>query len=195
MNNHEDISPEERDVDEILSKASEKIGDFEKQIENLPRDKGPVYTPGRELNTWPTETKTQRELFLRKQIDAVKAEARSEAGKVIENSSLDTRIKVGDKIYRWKNPNAKDKGEQKDLTEAQDRLSSYMGTKKAEKTTNPVIDKTEKNAPAKTGGEKPEITPLSMRFSMTLRYNSIPDKTVKAPAKTKKSPTIEKDRD
>lgn len=184
-----DLTPEEIEVNKIFSEASLQIEVYENQLKNLLPDKGPTpgLRPPGSIPIRPSGTKLERENELKANIERTTTAAKERAAKVIETSDPALQKKVGKTIKKWKDPEYKEKGEEKTIDQAQANLleSKELNANKREV----------QNKPPDATPEPPQSISMSARFQASLGFHRFemngPSVTPDQPSKDDPEPEID----
>lgn len=180
-NGDEDLSPEEKEVERILQEASKRIEEIEFWKSNLPPLSGPVPHPsGMPFEGW---TQAKRELLKRNldyRKELVIADAKDQAVKALENSSLDTQLKGYNRVDDWAEPkvdrqkNIEERtANAKDVSKSQDvSMLKLHDSKEKNKVRKTLSTPTEASKAVEE--KKPSTQPSSFaeRYNISLRFNS-----------------------
>lgn len=196
------LSREEVEVNSILAEASQRVDAIEQQIKNLPPDKGPSYElrPPGSSPTRPAGTRAQMEERLKGESEKITSDAKDRAGKVIENSNPEVRQKAGDTIERWRNPDYKEKGDEKTIDQSQSYLQRKMNREGMDKGQQPTQEKVEPSQTPQPDVPQSGSMSMSARFNATLGYSdwkqeADKDSKDKTPDKPEKPREIDLDKD
>lgn len=192
------LSPEEQNVQEIVSDASAQIKQKEEAIKNTPSDKGPQPSPpGGNFGGTQPGNKQQKVADHKSGIDAIREGALNNTAAAIKGNPVDAQVKaykIADNLAYPKtssqnNPVSK-RGEEKDLESAQNSAMQQLGhdvpmqDRAAEKkdisasqdlAMRKLGDEKEKNAlnPSPNPDNRFKEASMSQRFDMSLGYSKM----------------------
>ena len=170
--NGKNLTSEEIELNSIFDEASTKIKEVENQIKNLPSDKGPSFKPSGMLGGSSQSTKAQYEFRLKAESQRLETEAKDKAAKVLGKSSPNVRDALSQKIEKWRNPDYKEKHENKNIPQSQEYLLRNMGKANHQKEQEQSRNEVQNSAPNKEDLNSKRMS-MSTRFKADLGYSNM----------------------
>ena len=176
-------------VAERLQNTTQRLGEIDKQIDSLPKDRGlsleyrPPYFVGQKPGLQQRNLVALKEMQHQLKTDTL-AKTEADTRDVNQQDGRVVRDQVREKLfpnpYRQLSPEDRlaDKHTSKEIEQSQDYMDAQLVAKAAERK---AVIKTEKALPNKT--EK-EASSMSARFSLSLGYTKATTKDDTAPAKS-----------
>lgn len=193
QDNNELLSPQEREVKNILTKATKEILQIEEQINRLPLAKGqPKPEPKPDGTKSPvSRSKQEIEAELRQQQQAIKTAACEAVEKIADTMGDEYGTKIRMELDEWENPEwyslsfeQRKKEEKDNITDSQHLALEWLGIEK--------LDKQNDAEPEITSLDE-KVMSVSLSFEMELKPPSFLSMLEKESEKSDKAKEMDKE--